>query len=61
MLTPEGKLEIFRYIKRYILDRYWSKSLRCKTCIYERECRGMHISYIRAHGFALMNPVELAG
>ncbi len=60
MLTPGGKLEIFRYIKRYILDRYWSKSLRCKTCIYERECRGMHISYIRAHGFALMNPVEVA-
>lgn len=60
MLTEAGKLEIFRYIKRYILDRYWSKSLRCKPCIYERECRGMHISYIRAHGFGLMNPVELA-
>jgi MoaA/NifB/PqqE/SkfB family radical SAM enzyme len=60
MMTPQGKLEIFRYIKRYILDRYWSKSLRCKTCVYERDCRGMHISYIRAHGFGLMKPVEVA-
>ncbi|MFV8753193.1 radical SAM protein [Nannocystaceae bacterium ST9] len=60
MMRLDGKLEIFRYIKRYILDRYWSKSLRCKTCVYERDCRGMHISYIRAHGFAAMKPVEVA-
>ncbi|NVB39339.1 radical SAM protein [Pseudenhygromyxa sp. WMMC2535] len=60
MMTMAGKLEIFRYIKRYILDRYWRKSLRCKTCVYAESCRGMHISYIRAHGFALMQPVEAA-
>jgi MoaA/NifB/PqqE/SkfB family radical SAM enzyme len=58
MMNLDGKLEIFRYIKRYILDRYWRKSLRCKTCVYNESCRGMHISYIRAHGFALMQPVE---
>jgi MoaA/NifB/PqqE/SkfB family radical SAM enzyme len=58
MMTLDGKIEIFRYIKRYILDRYWRKSLRCKTCVYNEDCRGMHISYIRAHGFALMQPVE---
>ena len=57
MMTLDGKLEIFRYIKRYILDRYHRKSLRCKTCVYNKDCRGMHISYIRAHGFALMQPV----
>lgn len=57
MMSLSGKLEIFRYIKRYILDRYWRKSLRCKTCMYNADCRGMHISYIRAHGFALMQPV----
>jgi MoaA/NifB/PqqE/SkfB family radical SAM enzyme len=61
MMNLDGKLEIFRYIKRYILDRYWRKSLRCKTCIYSQDCRGMHISYIRAHGFALMQPVEGKG
>ena len=58
MMNLDGKLEIFRYIKRYILDRYWRKSLRCKTCVYAQSCRGMHISYIRAHGFALMQPVS---
>ena len=58
MMNFDGKLEIFRYIKRYILDLYWRKSLRCKTCVYNDDCRGMHISYIRAHGFSLMEPVE---
>ncbi|MCA9715615.1 MAG: radical SAM protein [Myxococcales bacterium] len=58
MLTDEGQLEIFRYAKRYILDRYWSKSLRCKTCVYNESCRGMHINYIRARGYGLMEPVE---
>lgn len=58
MMTPDGKLEIFHYAKRYILDRYWSKSLRCKTCVYNDSCRGMHINYIRARGYGLMQPVE---
>jgi len=61
MMTLDGKLEIFRYIKRYIMDRYYRKSLRCKTCVYTEDCRGMHISYIRAYGFALMQPVEASG
>jgi hypothetical protein len=29
--------------------------------VYNQDCRGMHISYIRAHGFALMQPVEKLG
>ena len=57
MLTPEGRLEIFRFTRRYILDRYRVKSLRCKTCVYERDCEGMHVNTIRAHGFACMQPV----
>jgi MoaA/NifB/PqqE/SkfB family radical SAM enzyme len=57
MLTSEGRLEIFRYIRRYIDDRYWVKSLRCRPCIHADSCRGMHVNYIRAHGFDLMSPV----
>ena len=57
MMTADGKLEIFRYAKRYILDRYFSKSLRCKQCVYNGSCRGMHINYVRAHGYGMMAPV----
>ncbi|HGG57301.1 MAG TPA: radical SAM protein, partial [Nannocystis exedens] len=43
MMTPEGRLEIFRYTRRYIADRFMTKSLRCSSCLYNDECRGLHI------------------
>jgi hypothetical protein len=57
MMTPEGRIEIFRYTKRYILEHYRAKSLRCKPCVHFAACEGMHINYIRAHGYSLMQPV----
>jgi MoaA/NifB/PqqE/SkfB family radical SAM enzyme len=60
MMTPEGRLEIFRYTRRYILEGYRTKSLRCTTCAHFEGCAGMHISYVRAHGYAVMEPVPLA-
>ncbi len=60
MLTNEGRIEIFRYARRYVLDRFYTKSLRCKTCIHDAACRGLHINYVRAHGYAMMRPVQPA-
>lgn len=57
MMKPDGELEIFRYIQRYIVDRYKARSLRCKPCVHASRCEGMHINYIRAHGYELMQPV----
>ncbi|WP_434416081.1 radical SAM protein [Nannocystis pusilla] len=56
-LGPDGGLEIFRYARRFIDDGFCVKSLRCKTCSYDHGCKGMHINYVRAHGFAAMRPV----
>lgn len=58
MMTPEGRLEIFRYAKRYILEHYLTKSVRCGGCVHDATCEGMHVNYVRAHGFAFMQPVE---
>lgn len=58
MMAPEGGLEIFRFTKRYILERYWTKSLRCKGCRFFESCEGMHVNYVRAHGYDVMQPVE---
>lgn len=58
MGTSDGKLEAFRYVQRYILDGYRTKSLRCSTCVHESTCEGLHVNYIRAHGFDAMQPVE---
>lgn len=57
MLTDEGRIEIFRYAKRYVLDRFFTKSLRCRGCVHNAGCRGLHINYVRAHGYGLMRPV----
>ncbi|MBZ5711734.1 radical SAM protein [Nannocystis pusilla] len=56
-LGPDGGLEIFRYARRFIDDGFQVKSLRCKTCSFDHGCKGMHINYVRAHGFAAMRPV----
>ena len=57
MLTAEGRIEIFRYAKRYVLDRFQTKSLRCRGCVHDAGCRGLHINYVRAHGYAAMRPI----
>jgi hypothetical protein len=61
MLTPEGRVEIFRYARRYVLDRFRSKSLRCKPCTQRAACDGLHINYVRAHGYAAMRPILADG
>jgi len=57
MATPDGRLEPFRFVQRHILDGYFTKSLRCGRCAHEESCRGLHVNYVRAHGFAAMQPV----
>jgi hypothetical protein len=57
MMSPEGGLEIFRYARRYIQSHYKARSLRCKPCVHYAACDGMHINYIRAHGYGVMQPV----
>ena len=57
MMTPEGRLEIFRYAKRYIVEHYLTKSLRCKTCVHNDSCDGVHVNYVRAHSYGFMQPV----
>lgn len=58
MLTAEGRIEIFRYARRYVLDRFHSKSLRCRACVYDASCRGLHINHVRARGYAAMRPIS---
>jgi hypothetical protein len=57
MMDANGRLEIFRYTQRYILAHYRTKSLRCAPCVHAASCTGMHINYVRAHGYDLMQPV----
>jgi MoaA/NifB/PqqE/SkfB family radical SAM enzyme len=61
MRGPDGRVEIFRFTRRYILDGYYTKSLRCRECVHDRECHGLHINFARAHGYGLLAPVRAPG
>lgn len=55
--SAEGSLEIFRFAKRFILDGYTTKSLRCRGCVHDATCDGLHVNQVRAHGYAWMQPI----
>ncbi len=57
MMKPGGGLEIFRYTRRFVGHGYRVKSLRCAACVHESECVGIHVNYVRAHGFGALRPV----
>ncbi len=57
MMTEAGHLEIFRYARRYVQSEYRVKSLRCQRCVHDGRCDGLHVNYVRAHGFDVMQPV----
>lgn len=54
---PRATLEIFRWTRRYLMTGYMTRSLRCGTCVHAPSCAGMHVNFVRAHGYATMVPV----
>jgi MoaA/NifB/PqqE/SkfB family radical SAM enzyme len=56
---PSGQLEIFRFARRFVLDDYRVKSLRCRECVHVETCPGLHVNYVRARGFAEMRPIRV--
>jgi molybdenum cofactor biosynthesis enzyme MoaA len=50
-------LEIFRWTRRYLVAGYMTRSLRCAECAHASSCAGMHVNFVRAHGYASMQPV----
>jgi MoaA/NifB/PqqE/SkfB family radical SAM enzyme len=58
MMGKDGRLEIFRFTRRYILEHYRTKSLRCRDCAENERCDGMHINAVRAHGYGVMQPIQ---
>jgi hypothetical protein len=57
VLDDAGRLDPDRFVTRYIQDRYRAHSLRCDACMHRRRCPGLHVNLIRAHGFAVLQPV----
>lgn len=60
MLDGAGHLSLDRYVEHYIDSEYYAKSIRCGRCAFFDDCRGVHINYLRNHGFAILNPLDEA-
>ncbi|MEZ4265667.1 MAG: radical SAM protein [Myxococcota bacterium] len=58
MLDEHGKMKVSPYVQRYIMGEYYKKSVRCRTCVFDSSCKGMHIQYLRSHGFRALQPVQ---
>jgi MoaA/NifB/PqqE/SkfB family radical SAM enzyme len=57
-LADDGRIQMASYTRRYILQNFYTKSLRCKECVHSDACRGMHITWVRAHGYAPLEPIR---
>lgn len=45
------------YTQKYTTDLHRKKSLNCKKCIYNNECEGLHINFIRSYWFNILEPI----
>ncbi len=55
LMENETSIDVF--VKKFFLECYYEKSLRCKKCIYDSKCKGMHINYLRVYGFKEFEPI----
>lgn len=60
MMRGDGRLEIFRYARRFVAEHFYSQALRCRTCVEAARCPGLHVNHVRAHGFAALTPIAPA-
>ncbi len=58
MIGPDGRVDMIAYTRRFIADGFYTKALRCGRCAIEPACRGVHVSWVRAHGFGALAPLE---
>jgi MoaA/NifB/PqqE/SkfB family radical SAM enzyme len=57
MLGADARIDMPRYTRRYVADRFYTKSRRCRGCRYDGDCKGVHINFVRAHGYKELEPV----
>ena len=57
MLGSDARIDMTAYTLRYVADAYYTKALRCGTCSENAACRGVHVNWVRAHGFSPLTPL----
>jgi MoaA/NifB/PqqE/SkfB family radical SAM enzyme len=57
MLGADARIDMTAYTKRYVADAYYTKAVRCGKCSENATCRGVHVNWVRAHGFDELAPL----
>lgn len=57
LVDRAADLDIDQYVEHYVVEEYYAKSKRCKGCAVNASCKGMHINYLRNHGFKALEPI----
>jgi len=55
-IKEEKTLEDYTY--KYINNLYRKKSLRCNDCKYNKDCKWIHINFIRSYWFNILEPIK---
>ena len=61
MLDGGGDLDLDGYVHHFIESEYYAKSLRCHRCSRFDRCKGLHVNYLRSHGFQILQPLDERG
>ena len=61
MLDGAGDLDLDGYVHHFITHEYYAKSLRCNRCAEKDRCKGLHVNYLRNHGFKILAPLDADG
>lgn len=57
-LDDHGRLDLVRFTDWFIAREYFVKSLRCRKCVHDASCRGLHINAARNFGFGVLRPIK---
>jgi MoaA/NifB/PqqE/SkfB family radical SAM enzyme len=57
-LREDGTIDPRAFTSLYARDLFFARSLRCRDCLSASSCRGMHLNWVRAHGFAKLDPTR---
>jgi MoaA/NifB/PqqE/SkfB family radical SAM enzyme len=61
VLGPDGRVLMAAFTQRFIEDGFYSKPVRCGGCIETKRCAGVHVNWVRAHGFGELEPIRSSG
>jgi pyruvate-formate lyase-activating enzyme len=59
LFDPElGRLDSRALSRHHIKEHYLAKSERCKDCIVDKSCDGLHVNMIRHQGLKILHPLQ---